>query len=260
MSYSEKEVQEISRKKNVELQEETIFSQEKKIFLKYSKAGDEFLILFVHGSPGSWDAYFDYLVDKDILENSTLISFDRLGFGKSNPTQASVSLEEHSKSVQTTLNHFPKAKKIILVGHSYGGPIVLKHISMNQNIACSVLLAGTYDPDLENPEWYNKVGDWKIVQFVLPKGLLHSNLEMMPLKQELEILSKDLKQVRSRTLFLHGKKDSIVNYQHSVWANQQLNPQRTKLTLLQDQNHFLPWNEFQKVKELILDCKSQTAR
>ena len=73
-------------------------------------------LFFVHGSPGSWDAYKDYLKDSLLLPKYRLIAIDRIGFGYSNfgeaanlATQAHilekfVNLNVQTQSIQTTDN------------------------------------------------------------------------------------------------------------------------------------------------------------
>src|SRR6476620_10811132 len=45
---------------------------------------DATTLFFVHGSPGSWDAYKDYLKDSLLLSKYRMIAIDRIGFGHSN--------------------------------------------------------------------------------------------------------------------------------------------------------------------------------
>src|SRR5437763_10015153 len=39
------------------------------------------LLIFIHGSPGSWEVFKDYLRDSDLLRQYNMISIDRTGFG-----------------------------------------------------------------------------------------------------------------------------------------------------------------------------------
>ena len=53
--------------------------------LHYVKTGADTLptLFFVHGSPGSWDAFKIYMMDADLLQHFRIISIDRPGFGYS---------------------------------------------------------------------------------------------------------------------------------------------------------------------------------
>ena len=46
-------------------------------------AGDPALppVLFIHGSPGSWEAWQDYLADPELSSRAHLLAIDRPGFG-----------------------------------------------------------------------------------------------------------------------------------------------------------------------------------
>lgn len=53
--------------------------------LHYVKAGSDTLptLFFIHGSPGSWKGYREYLMDPDLLKHFRIIVIDRPGFGYS---------------------------------------------------------------------------------------------------------------------------------------------------------------------------------
>ena len=42
------------------------------------------IALFIHGSPGAWDAFISFFTDSTLYTTYQLISVDRPGFGKSN--------------------------------------------------------------------------------------------------------------------------------------------------------------------------------
>jgi hypothetical protein len=54
--------------------------------LHYVQTGDTSrqTIVFVHGSPGSYSAFIDFLSDSTLLASYCLVSVDRPGFGYSN--------------------------------------------------------------------------------------------------------------------------------------------------------------------------------
>ena len=49
--------------------------------LHYAQTGSDTLptLLFVHGTPGSWDAFAAYLRNKELMQHYRLISIDRRG-------------------------------------------------------------------------------------------------------------------------------------------------------------------------------------
>ncbi|MFK7900144.1 MAG: alpha/beta fold hydrolase [Cyclobacteriaceae bacterium] len=63
--------------------------------IRYLETGettdDAPLILFLHGAPGSSNAFDTYLQDSVLLSKATLVSVDRLGYGYSNYGKAETS-------------------------------------------------------------------------------------------------------------------------------------------------------------------------
>ena len=55
-------------------------------------------LLFVHGTPGSWDAFKAYLKNKELLQYYRIISIDRPGFGYSDFGNA-MNLTEQTKII-----------------------------------------------------------------------------------------------------------------------------------------------------------------
>ena len=53
--------------------------------LHYAKTGSDTLptLFFVHGTPGSWNAFEHYLADKRLMLKFRMVSIDRPGFGYS---------------------------------------------------------------------------------------------------------------------------------------------------------------------------------
>jgi hypothetical protein len=61
-----------------------------------------------------------------------------------------------------------------------------------------VFFAPAFDPELEHPKWYNRIADTLLAKWVLPTEWNQSNVEMMSLFKELELLaSRDWKTFHS---------------------------------------------------------------
>jgi pimeloyl-ACP methyl ester carboxylesterase len=114
-------------------------------------------LLFIHGSPGSWNAFKEYLSDTLLLNKYRMIAIDRPGFGYSNFSEAE-NLSVQSQRISQFIKNIDNKKALILVGHSVGGPVVAKlavdHPAWYSRI---VILAGSLDPKAENPEKWRKV-------------------------------------------------------------------------------------------------------
>ena len=76
--------------------------------IHYASAGSDDLptLLFIHGTPGSWNAFMDYMQDTALLKQFRVISVDRPGFGYSdfgkplNITAQSAILNEWMQQIQ----------------------------------------------------------------------------------------------------------------------------------------------------------------
>jgi len=218
------------------------------------------VIVFVHGSPGQWDAWADYLNDEDLAKQSYMIAVDRLGFGVSDNGQHEPSLERHAKTiVDGVYNIIPKDKAIIVIGHSYGGPVALRMaVDYPDQVAGLILLAPSIDPDLEVPRWYNHLAALPIVRDILPASVRHSNEEILPLRPELEQMRDRLDVISVPVSVIQGIEDKLVPYQNADYAKNMLVNAEVQITLIEDRGHFIPWQDFDLVKKTLLEFLNKT--
>jgi len=103
-------------------------------------------IVFVHGTPGSADAFSDFVNSPDLRSKASLMSVDRLGFGKSS-NKAETSLDAHTQSILKTLDSSPShAQKTLCVGHSYGATLCLALAAkFPERFSKVILIAGPFN-------------------------------------------------------------------------------------------------------------------
>ncbi|MGK4568839.1 alpha/beta fold hydrolase [Flavobacterium sp. 3HN19-14] len=80
-------------------------------------------LFFIHGSPGSWDAYKSYLSDTLLLKKYRMIAIDRPGFGYSNYGDAQ-DLGTQSARIYSLIKKIDNHKPMVLVGHSLGSRLL----------------------------------------------------------------------------------------------------------------------------------------
>jgi pimeloyl-ACP methyl ester carboxylesterase len=181
--------------------------------IHYASLGADTLpmVMFVHGSPGSWDAFIGFFKDSLLLGKVRIISVDRPGFGKSNLGKPQRSLKTQAASLVPILETNRSATRPILVGHSLGGPLIAR-VAMDypQLVGSLILVAPSVDPALEPKEWYRKVGDFLLVRPLLPAEIDVSNQEILPLRGELTRMLPGWKTLTLPITVIQGEKDQLV--------------------------------------------------
>ncbi|MCB1176610.1 MAG: alpha/beta hydrolase [Leptospiraceae bacterium] len=249
---SDKKIHQVFKQKKI-VPSEGIYTENGKN-LKYVITGENKKgnIIFIHGSPGSWDNFLKYLSDKDLTKDFLLISIDRPGFGKSNPGKFEPSLQKQSDLISAFIKSLNLKGKSIFLGHSFGGPVVAKIAMDYPELVNGILfIAASIDPDQEEIKWFNNVADWKIIRWIIPESFDVSNQEILPLKSELTKILPDWKNIKTNVIFIQGGKDSLVPPENANFAKRVLVNSDFKLIYKEDLNHFIPWTNFDLVKSSI---------
>lgn len=212
-------------------------------------------VVFVHGSPGSWENFARFLDDEDLASRARLVAIDRPGYGGTTPSRPERSLEVQAAAVRPQLERAAAAgSRVILVGHSYGGPVAVRAaIDAPATIESLILVAPSIDPDLENLAWYQFVGDWPIVRWAVPKILDISNQEVLALRRELEGLEGLWSAVHARVTVIQGMADSLVDHRNADFAERVFTSSANlEVIRLADANHFIPWTDADVLREAIV--------
>ncbi|MEC4005764.1 alpha/beta hydrolase [Flavobacterium sp. SUN052] len=213
-------------------------------------------LFFVHGSPGSWDAYKDYLKDTLLLKKYRMIAVDRPGFGYSDFGK-SKNLYNQSKLLIKLVEKLNNKKAIILVGHSYGGPIIVKMASLQPKLFSDlVILSGAIDPNAENPEKWRPIIMGKPIRYLIPGALRPANDELWWLKEDLITMKPNLKNIKSKIYVIHGTKDPLVPYSNMAFIQKQfVNAKSMDTISIKNANHFIPWEHFELIRNVLYDLK-----
>jgi pimeloyl-ACP methyl ester carboxylesterase len=210
-------------------------------------------LFFVHGSPGSWDAYKSYLKDSLLLQKYRMIAVDRIGFGYSNFGQAQ-NLRIHATVLEKLLAKLSNGKPIYLIGHSYGGPIIVQ-MAADYPKAYShlVILSGALDPAAETPEKWRSIIKTKPLRYIIPGALRPSNDELWWLKKELYLLQTKLKNITTAVTIIHGTKDPLVPFSNVAFMKNELNNAKSlEIIPIQNANHFIPWEHYDTIRNKLL--------
>lgn len=210
-------------------------------------------VVFIHGSPGGWDAWAGYLQDAALLARARLIAVDRPGYGGSERGRAEPSLAEQAKRIAAVIR--VEGPPAILVGHSLGGPIACQvGLDFPELSRSLLLLAPSIDPAMEEEKWFQVPASWGWVRACLPSELDVCNQEILPLKGQLELLLPRWAGMRPPVRLLQGTDDGLVPAENADFAERVLPKERLRVDRLAGMDHFIPWRRPELVAQAILDA------
>jgi pimeloyl-ACP methyl ester carboxylesterase len=224
--------------------------------MHYAMAGNDSLptLIFIHGTPGSWDAFAGYMQDQELLSKYRMISIDRPGFGYSDFGKA-LHLSEQSVLLNAVADKLRNGKPAYLVGHSLGGPmIVLMAADQPTYYQGLVMISGSVDALLEKPEKWRPLLFKTPLNLLVPGAFRPSNVELWYLKKDLVDLKARFSEVRAPVYFIHGSKDTWVPPENVAYATGLLtNASQIDSLMLPDGNHFIPWTKYTEIRKVLLE-------
>jgi pimeloyl-ACP methyl ester carboxylesterase len=227
--------------------------------MNYAEIGSDSLpvALFVHGSPGSWGGFIDFMKDTFLLKKVKMVAVDRVGFGESDFGNGEKLLVVQSELLKPIVAKYKKSgKKIILIGHSLGGPMIARMaMDYPELIDNLIIVAGSIAPDLEpNEKWFRIPMDFMPISILIPASFRASNHEILYLKPELEKMLPLWKNIRQSVIVIQGGKDMLVSPKNADFAEKMLvNAKSLKIVRVDTMNHFVPWSHPQLIKKAIIE-------
>ena len=226
--------------------------------IHYTRSGAEGmpLVLMVHGSPGASDAMLDYLADTSLTRQALVVSVDRPGYGYSDFGKTERSLEKQSQLLRPLLEKYRNGSgKAILVGHSYGGPLIARMaMDFPELVDGLVIVAGSIDPALEPEYWWARPLDWWIFRWMAPGAFRVSNQEIISVKKSLEEMLPLWANITCPVTVLQGTKDSLVPAGNADFAKKMLtNSRRLQVEMLEGDDHFIMWSKEPLIAQKIIE-------
>lgn len=197
-------------------------------------------VIFVHGTPGNASGWGDYL--NAVPEGSEYVALDRPGYGFSEPEHAVVSLERQAQAISPLLK-VNCGRKTILVGHSSGAAVVLQTaLDYPDRVGGMLLLAGAFDPELEEAVWLQLIGRLTPVSKLLTRTINNANRELLSLKRGLLAQADKLYRISLPVEVVHGDRDSLVPVANVSYLQRTMTNASLETLVLKDKDHFLPWH------------------
>jgi pimeloyl-ACP methyl ester carboxylesterase len=210
------------------------------------------LIVFVHGTPGSLSSFSAYLNDPLMRENFHMISVTRPGWlADGDPKQPS--LEEQARALQPLLRRDRSGKGAILMGHSYGGPVIARvAMDYSELVAGLVFVASSGDPELSGPRWYNRLAV-VLPGLLLGESLKGANAEIMPLQPQLQAMGPRWQDLTMPVLLVQGMQDRLVDPGNANFIEQSLVNADVTSLIRNEQGHFILWQEADLIRSALLE-------
>ena len=210
------------------------------------------LIIFVHGTPGSFTTFMHYMNDSLMQEHFHMISVTRPGWVERNAEKVP-SLDEQAAALEPLLRMDRSGKGTILMGHSYGGPVIAKTaMEYSELVSGLVFVATTGDPELSGPRWYNRLAV-VIPRFILGSGLKGANAEIMPLRPQLESILSGWEELEMPVLIVQGDRDRLVNPRNAEFMQRMLVNAEVTYMWREGQGHFVLWEEAGLIVDAIIE-------
>jgi len=226
--------------------------------IHYIETGDSTkpTLFFLHGSPGSWDAYKTYLSDIDLQKKYRLIAIDRPGFGYSNFGEAE-DLEIQANLILPFIESKNNNQPVTLIGHSMGGPVVVKLATLAPKLFKNiVILAGAIDPKAETPENWRPILMSKPIRYIIPGAFRTSNDELWWLKEDLVAMKSELRKITSNVVIIHGTEDSLVPYSNVAFMEKEfINAEKVETIPIEKADHFIPWSHYEIIKKSLMNLE-----
>ena len=226
-----------------------------KIKIHYTKTGADTLptLFFVHGSPGSWDAFKVYMLDTALSNHFRIISVDRPGFGYSDFGKAR-HLAEQAVMINKVILKENNQKPVHLIGHSIGGPVIVQMAQdYPEEFASLTLLAGSISPKDEPREYWRYLFMYTPLGLLMPGAFKPSNNEIIYFKKDLNSIDTGYALLQLPVTFIHGDADKFVTIKNVDYGKKKLvNNPNVKVLIIAGASHFIPWEHYGIIKSHLL--------
>ena len=223
-----------------------------KVRTVYIDNSSDTTIVFIHGAPGSFDAFISYMKDTS-LHNCNLLAYDRPGYGESSLYPMPSILDQSDILLNIINDH--STNIIFLIGHSYGGPIAGYTAAKNPNlISKTIMIAPLIDPYNEPIFWFSHFAKWKATKWLLPNDFQTAGTEKFEHSKTLKEIEPTWKLIHQPILHIHGGDDSLapptynVNYSQSMIDSNYLD-----LRVFPNEGHLILWEKYELTRDIILD-------
>lgn len=221
------------------------------------EAQSDYLIFFIHGTPGEWTIFGKQLEDELLFGGASIVALDRPGWGQSDiiSGERAVSLEAQSRLIAPALAQIKaqlKASKVMLVGHSLGASLVPRIAIDYPGLADYVVaVAGDLTDEYPAARWYNYVADSGWLSWMVPETMALANDEVLALEASLAKMGDDWAKLHEPLLVLQGEEDGLVDPRHADFAQQLKTGSTVRVVRLNEAGHLMHLSHSDNINGLI---------
>ena len=219
-------------------------------------------LIIIHGTPGSWRQYARYLLNEALLDRYTMIVIDRPGWGSSVLADDLLyaDFELQAKIIAALAQRYKQlsgGQAVVLMGHSLGASIAPRVAMDFPNVIDGLLLfAGTVDPSLSSPRWFNYLGRLPLMHYLIGEELYRSNEEIFALSDNIDAMKDRWQEITVPVISVQGMKDGLVYPANSFYIEREFNSTNTTVIRLENEGHLFPMTQRKEVvswAELVLE-------
>lgn len=216
-------------------------------------------VLFIHGSPGSWDTFVNFLLDADLAKDSYMIAIDRPGYRDTGGKPLG-SADEQAHMLIPLLDKI--IGKVIVVSHSYGGPIATELVfHAPEKIDSVILLSPTLEPRGEERNFLKRTSQvvalTPIIRNLINPNLYNAAVELRGVPTEMRGLEEDMKNITVPVTIIHGDADKIAPVSNIEYVKTHFTGTTVKVINEKSMGHLIPWKNVDLVKkEILLNIKN----
>jgi pimeloyl-ACP methyl ester carboxylesterase len=208
------------------------------------------IVIFVHGGGGNANHFLHFMSDTSLNRHARMITFDRLGYAPFDLGLSEVNIERQGEVIDKILTHYDHPW-VLVVAHSYGGPIAMSYvIDHPEKVKAALLLAPALDPE-EEPVFRSVVlTRWRLTRWAIPRLFMvaaDEHLAHVQELQKLEVRYKDLSPLP--IVHMHATADFIIPYSNMRFSERMVADGYLRTVTIEGGDHFLPWT----AKKLVTD-------
>ena len=211
-------------------------------------------VIFIHGAPGEGSQFLPYLSDSTLSSQADLYVLDRPGYGYSDYGKAIPQISVQARKIQNAINEqVDTTKEIILVSHSFGGPIgALLGILQPSLYKGHLMLCPVIDPVSEPMFWYSGLPLWWPFSLFSSGAMKTSAYEKKSHPDELKNLMNLWSKSEVKTKMIQGAEDWLAPIENAAFVREYFSKRYTEVEIMPDDSHFIPFNKADFVIEQIL--------